>query len=154
MESVRIEQLLDRYFEAETTLEEEKFLQDYFNGANIPAHLEQYKDMFVYFSESSSEESERNLDLGQNKFYLRWLSVAAMIIFFFGAYTVYQQNETEREEARLAYMETQRALELISSNLNKGTGAIAQLDNFNKGTDAMTQLNTFENTKNKVFNSN
>ena len=154
MESVRIEKLLDRYFEAETTLEEEKLLQEYFNGRDVAADLEQYRDMFVYFSESSSEVSERNLSLGQNKFYLRWLSVAAMLIFFFGAYTVYQQNETEREEARLAYMETQRALELISSNLNKGTGAIAQLDNFNKGTGAMNQLSAFENTKNKVFNNN
>ena len=154
MESVKIEKLLDRYFEAETTLEEEKFLKEYFTGNDVPAHLEQYRDMFGYFSESSVEVSERSLELGQNKVYLRWLSVAAMLIFFFGAYTVYEQNERDKEEAMLAYMETQRALELISSNLNKGTGAIAQLEQFNKGTDAMTQLNTFENAKNKVFNRN
>ena len=48
-------------------------------------------------------------------------------------------------------METQRALELISNSLNKGTGAIAHLDNFNKGTDAMAQLQTFGDTQKKIF---
>jgi hypothetical protein len=75
-----------------------------------------------------------------------------MLIFFIGIYAVYQQNEAEKQEARLAYMETQRALELISSSLNKGTGAIAQLDNFNRGTEAMAQLRTFESTQKKIFN--
>ena len=49
-------------------------------------------------------------------------------------------------------METQKALELISFSLNKGTGAVAQLDNFNKGTNAMAQLRTFENTQKRIFN--
>jgi len=49
-------------------------------------------------------------------------------------------------------METQKALELISQSLNKGTGAIAHLDNFNKGTDAMAQLNTFDSAQKRIFN--
>ena len=75
-----------------------------------------------------------------------------MLVFFIGIFSVYQQNESEQEEARLAYMETQRALELISKSLNKGTVAIAQLDNFNKGTSAIAQLQTFESTQRKIFN--
>ena len=75
-----------------------------------------------------------------------------MLVFFVGIYSVYQQNESEKEEARLAYIETQRALDLISGSLNKGAGAIAQLDNFNKGTDAMAQLQTFGSTQKKIFN--
>jgi len=75
-----------------------------------------------------------------------------MMVFFVGVYSVYQQNETEKVEARLAYMETQKALELISQSLNKGTGAIAHLDNFNKGTDAMAQLRTFDSTQKRIFN--
>ena len=76
-----------------------------------------------------------------------------MLVFFIGIYSVYRQNEVQKEEARLAYMETQKALDLISRSLNKGTGAIAQLENFNKGTAAIAQLQNFEDAQNRVFSN-
>jgi hypothetical protein len=69
---------------------------------------------------------------------MRWLSIAAIAVLFVGIFSVHQNKITERQEAQLAYAETQKALELISFNLNKGTKAIAQLQ-------------TFENTQNKIF---
>ena len=154
MESARIEKLLEKYYEAETTLKEEKELRDYFTKSDVPAHLSEHKDMFKYFNDSSLETSNRSIKLSSRTIALRWLSVAAMLVFFVSVFGLYQQNEAEKEEARLAYQETQKALEMISKSLNKGTGAIAQLDNFNKGTSAMAELQTFENTQSKVFVSN
>lgn len=43
-----IEQLLDRYFAAETTLEEENILRAFFSQKVIPADLEQYRDLFAF----------------------------------------------------------------------------------------------------------
>lgn len=43
-----IEQLLDRYFECETTLEEEKILRTFFCQNDVPEHLLQYRELFVY----------------------------------------------------------------------------------------------------------
>lgn len=43
-----IEQLLERYWAAETTLEEEGILRTFFSQKEIPAELEQYRDLFVY----------------------------------------------------------------------------------------------------------
>lgn len=43
-----IEQLLEEYFNGETTVEEEKILRTFFCQENIPAHLVQYRDLFVY----------------------------------------------------------------------------------------------------------
>ncbi len=151
MESARIEKLLEKYYEAETTLKEEKELRDYFAKSEVPAHLSEHKDMFNYFNDSSLETSSRSIKLSSKTIALRWLSVAAMLVFFVSIFGLYQQNEAEKREARLAYQETQKALEMISKSLNKGTGAIAQLDNFNKGTSAMAELQTFENTQSKVF---
>ena len=151
MESARIEKLLEKYYEAETTLKEEKELKDYFSQSDVPTHLAEHKNMFNYFNESSLETSNRSIKLSSKTIALRWLSVAAMLVFFVSVFSLYQQNEAEKEEARLAYQETHKALELISKSLNKGTGAIAQLDNFNKGTSAMAELQTFENTQSKVF---
>ena len=155
MELAKIENLLEKYFEAETSIQEEAILQEYFAQEEVPKHLEQYKEMFNVFSNSSLETSNRAIQLtkeSKKTISIKWLSIAAMMVFFIGIYSVYQQNETEKEEARLAYMETQKALELISFSLNKGTGAVAQLDNFNKGTNAMAQLRTFENTQKRIFN--
>ena len=151
MESVKIEKLLEKYYEAETSLEEEKMLKDYFSKDEVPAHLSEYKELFSYFNESSLETSTRSIELSKRTIALRWLSVAAMVVFFVSVYGLYVQNEAEKEEARLAYVETQKALELISKSLNKGTVAVAQLDNFNKGTNAMAELQNFENAQSKVF---
>ena len=152
MELAKIESLLEKYFEAKTTITEEEILKDYFSKEAVPAHLQEYKEMFNFFSDSSLETSKRSIQLTKKTISIKWLSIAAMLVFFIGIYSVYQQNENEQEEAMLAYTETQRALELISTSLNKGTVAMAQLDNFNKGTSAIAQLETFENTQRKIFN--
>ena len=152
MESARIERLLEKYFEATSTLKEEKELKQYFAKAkDIPAHLLEHKDLFNYYTESALEESSKPITLSRSTIALRWLSIAAAVVFTFGAFTMYQQNEAEKREARLAYAETQRALELISKNLNKGTGAIAQLDKFNKGTEAMSELQNYKAAEDKLF---
>ena len=151
MESAKIEKLLEKYYEAETTLQEEKTLRDYFSEEEVPAHLSEHKDLFNFFNESSLETSTRSIELSKRTIALRWLSVAAVVVFFVSVYGLYLQNEAEKQEARLAYAETQRALEMISKSLNKGTVAIAQLDNFNKGTNAMVELENFEKAQSKVF---
>jgi len=43
-----IEQLLDRYFTAETTLEEENILRAFFSQKDIPADMEKYRDLFSF----------------------------------------------------------------------------------------------------------
>lgn len=49
MDSEYIEQLLQRYWQCETSLEEEARLRDYFaNTPDLPARLLRYKDWFLY----------------------------------------------------------------------------------------------------------
>lgn len=43
-----IEQLLERYWNCETSLEEEQILRSFFHQKEIPAHLLRYKAMFAY----------------------------------------------------------------------------------------------------------
>ncbi len=42
-----IEQLLERYWQCETTLEEEQILRTFFSQENVPACLLPYKDLFT-----------------------------------------------------------------------------------------------------------
>lgn len=43
-----ITQLLDRYWKAETTVEEESILRAFFSQTSIPQELEQYRSLFLY----------------------------------------------------------------------------------------------------------
>lgn len=43
-----IEQLLERYWECDTTLEEEQILRSFFSQANVPDSLKPYASLFAY----------------------------------------------------------------------------------------------------------
>ena len=55
-----IEQLLERYWAAETSLEEESTLKDFFAQSNMPAHLARYKALFDY------EQAQADVTLGES----------------------------------------------------------------------------------------
>lgn len=43
-----IEQLIEKYFECQTTLEEENILRDFFAQEDVPVSMMQYKSLFAY----------------------------------------------------------------------------------------------------------
>ena len=51
-----IEQLLERYWNNQTTLEEERILQSFFSQEDVPASLMQYKPLFEYEVEAAEEK--------------------------------------------------------------------------------------------------
>ncbi|MBO4660966.1 MAG: pyruvate ferredoxin oxidoreductase [Prevotella sp.] len=51
-----IEQLLERYWACETTLEEEEILRAFFCQTEVPAHLQRYRSLFVYEHEEKRME--------------------------------------------------------------------------------------------------
>ncbi len=142
MELANIEKLIEKYENAETSLNDEQMLKEYFQQENIPTHLQDYKAYFNYFSESSTERYTKTLPLKPRKANWKWLSVAAAVVLMVSIYSINSSGKLsveERQEAELAYAETQKAFQLISQNLNKGNGvAIAGLQEFSKA-------------KNKVF---
>ena len=58
-----IEQLIERYFAAETSVAEERILRAFFTEAecNVPSHLQQYTSLFRFVA----EESEAPAVLGE-----------------------------------------------------------------------------------------
>jgi hypothetical protein len=49
-----INNLIEKYFVGETSLEEEKILRGYFNGADIDARLNTYKPLFQFFEKEKT----------------------------------------------------------------------------------------------------
>lgn len=64
-EHKRIEDLLERFFEGQTSNEEERVLYDFFAGPDVPFHLRRYKEVFGYFESGICldfiEQPERSL---------------------------------------------------------------------------------------------
>ena len=133
-----IEKLLEKYFDAETTVDEEMLLKKYFSQPDIPDHLKQYTPLFVYLKTANNEQAQKSVQLPKRN-WKNWLSVAAGLLLFFSVFNMLEKQKREKEQALAAYNETVRALDMIASNLNKGNQAIYE-------------LKTFSKTKNKIFN--
>lgn len=55
MELNKLESLLKKYDDGETTLKEEKLLKEFFHSEKVPNHLQEYKLLFNF-----SEEEKRS----------------------------------------------------------------------------------------------
>lgn len=58
----RIKQLINKYEEGETSLEEERELREYLQQEEIPKELQSYADSFGYFEAMSGEETSSDFD--------------------------------------------------------------------------------------------
>lgn len=57
-----IEQLLERYWNGETNLDEEQILKSFFCQEDVPAHLQEYAEFFVYAKESKELTVSEDFD--------------------------------------------------------------------------------------------
>ena len=143
MELDNIEKLLEKYFEATTTVDEERKLREYFSQDDVATHLQQYRPMFNYFSNAKEEKYTKQVPLKPRVNYYKWLSVAAAVVLTFGIYfgKQYQdRKQRELEQAEYAYQETKKAFELLA-------------ENFGRGTEKVAYLKEFEEAKQKIYNN-
>lgn len=87
-----IEQLLERYFDCLTTLEEEQILRSFFSQENVPAHLMQYCELFTFQAEAKAESLGEDFDArmlsmieNENKDVKRTFSIRRHVAPFFRA---------------------------------------------------------------------
>ncbi len=139
MELGNIEKILEKYFEATSTVDEERKLREYFAKDSVAPHLEQYRPMFNYFSIAKEERYTKQVPLKPRVNYYKWLSVAAAVVLTFGIY--FGKQYQERKEAEYAYQETKKAFELLA-------------ENFGRGTEKVAYLKEFEAAREKIYNNN
>ena len=135
MELARIEKLIEKYFEAQTTVAEEKELQAYFSSSEVAQHLEQYTSLFNYFSLAKEEQLAKDIPLKpKRRVNFKWFNVAAAVLIagYFG-YNEYMDYKREK-----LYQQTKEALFFVS-------------ENFNNGTKNLVHFSEFEKSKNKIF---
>jgi hypothetical protein len=144
----RIEKLVEKYFEGETSIAEEKELKTYFSSTDVAQHLEQYTPVFGYFSQAKQEQFTATISLKSKRKQKRlaWLSVAAAVVVMVGIGFFAYQNSSEPTQENLgvindpeiAFRETQKALALISRHVNTGI-------------ESVNYLGEYQQSKNKIF---
>lgn len=138
MESDKIEQLLEKYFEATTTVAEEEVLRSYFLSGKVASHLEQYTHMFNYFSKAKEERYTKQVLVTSRSNWYAWASVAAMLVFMAGLYFNSATETTDNLEEVYTAEEiasAQEAFALLAMNFNKGTEQINHLEEFQISTN-------------------
>ena len=145
MDYNNIEELLEKYWQAETTLNEESRLRDFFCYGIVPPHLEEFKPLFQHLKTRRNENDVNPLDdefdyrilknLAKAQKSNWWnrlnqpLKIAAtVILIFMVGWVVYnnrpdavdQSSHITYEDPGQAYQETRKALLMMSLNLNRG----------------------------------
>ena len=133
----RIETILEKYFQGETSVSEEKELKSYFSSSDVAQHLEHYKPLFGFFSKAATQEFEQTIPLKTKKRNVKWLSIAASVVVLLGISTftfLHQPKQSSDlgtyESPEAAFEATQKALSMLSKNVNVGIESISYIDEF------------------------
>ena len=151
MELVKIEDLLEKYFQGETSIAEENELRNYFSSSNVAQHLEQYKPIFGYFSLAKEHQFTREIPLlprpRDKKRNVAWISIAASVVVLLGigTYAYYSADIVNKsddlgtyDDPEEAFKATQKALSLLSNNVNVGI-------------ESVLYIQEYQTTKDKIF---
>lgn len=147
MELDKMEIILEKYFRGETNIAEEKELKEYFSSPKVSKNLEQYKPIFCYFALDKDQKSEKVIRFKTKKRNLTWLSIAASIVVLLGigtfGYFNYDNTNQNKilgtyDDPELAFEETQKALSMLSTNINVGI-------------ESVQYIQEYDNSKNLIF---
>lgn len=163
MENIEyIKLLLEKYFEGNTSLEEEQILRGYLKEHSFPDEL---KSEALWFSEldrqrnSKSDISELEQQLSswvdhQNKKeknirFRNWtLGIAAGLALAIGTTFFFQYKQTKKyrdtyQDPQIAYLEAKKVLLYVSQTLNHGTEKLQTVSRIDEGANEMSIFSTF-----------
>ena len=139
MEREQVAQLLEKYWQVETTVGEERMLAEYFRGTDVPLEWETYREVFSFYEQERGVRpgeglEERIMEQVRPRPRLRhaWWAAAACIILLLGLEPLLRVTEERPVGQRMAIVKdtyddprqalaaVQKALLVASRNMNKG----------------------------------
>lgn len=171
MDLKRIRTLLEKYYNGETTLEEEKILREYFSKDDIGIELIADKDIFLFnYQENSkldnvpdlSEEIWNNIQKSKNdkpkqhnNLTYVFLRIAAGIVIILGTFLLLKDQviDTKQEfqitdtyeTPEQAYEQAKQTLLYVSAMMNNGTNHLEPIKKIDEGTEKLKTLSSFNN---------
>ena len=165
MDYNHIKSLLDKYWEGDTSLQEEAELKMYFSSNEVDEKLKPFKSLFQFFKEEREDGSTIGLEqkildeiqgtTPKTRKLSPWrplLKYAAVLVFaLFSGYAIFYGSmnspvnesivyDDNPQEAIEAYNEVKAALALVSNKLEKGTSTAAFGLNKTKNTNGIFKM--------------
>ncbi len=153
MDSKKIEELLSKYWNCETSLEEEQALRAYFKTAQVPDQLKETASLFQYFEmEKSKSLSDITFDKNVvqqatakrsktvSLFYKSMRIAAGISVLFVAVWfvrteirkTTPQEMVDTYDDPKLAFEETKKALLMISKSFGTAEQQAKKINLFNE----------------------
>lgn len=153
MDFEKIDELLNKYWNCETSLEEEKKLQAYFRDAAVPDGLKETANLFRYFDEQKKKElTDISFDHGVKKkisppkgkmrsVFFNTMRIAAGIAVLIVAVWLVRlevrkgappEMADTYDDPNRAFEETKKALMMISKSFNTAEVQAKKLNLFNE----------------------
>lgn len=165
----KIEELLQKYYDGETDLEEERKLHWFFQTCDIPSHLQADAELFRYQYQQRKEEASPGLEEKlvrllhdqehKKRFFMSGRTIgvvsgiAATVLVVLALWIGFGQDLIRRQHAdafqdtfddpELAYMETKKVLIMVSEKLNAGTKELQYLQKYNKSINMLDPVLSF-----------
>lgn len=130
-----IDTLLDKYFEGETSLQEEEILRTYFTGNGVADKHKQYCPIFSCFAEMRTEEEDKvrtSYDVKKHR-KLRpyiWVGVAACIMLLIGGIVTRDIKQAADTNQSIAYVDGKRIsdTQAINTMAMESLSEISEMD--------------------------
>ena len=143
MDEIKVKELLDKYWEGETSLEEERELSSYFVSSQVTDEFAPFIPLFAFFEEGRHIRMEGSVvqppmeEIKGKVINIRWLiSIAASIAVFLAVFFINKKISTEQSvqyafedtyhTPEEAYAEVKKALLYVSTKMNKGVSTAAE----------------------------
>ncbi|MFZ4521422.1 MAG: hypothetical protein ACOYNC_06940 [Bacteroidales bacterium] len=179
MNTSEIEILIEKFYEGNTTIQEEKILGEFFGAQDVPAHLQQHQSLFAGLRHESLLEisnplfekgitgklvdnqfdtaSARRVSMKSRLVFLT--GIAASILLVAGLFFALQQDvikqsfkQTGKAGSLLAYADASQALMLVSCNLNTGLKQVERLQMMDKAMKNIELFNKFYQCETIIIN--
>jgi len=160
-----IERLLERFYNGESTIEDENLLREFFSGGNVPPHLRNLAPQFLYYRDQqqlsitdetledkvmSRIEDDRIffLPAGIRRKIIWFGSVAAGILILVTVLikvNFYTEKITDTyTDPEVAFQEAKKIMLYVSDRFSKGTEKLDQLSKFDEGVDNLKPIASFD----------
>lgn len=163
MDSNRLDELLKKYWDCETSLEEEQELRAFFSESKVPEQHKGAAPLFRYFNESKKKSLKD--DAVENRvlqtvrpakgklvrLFVNSMRIAAGIAVLMVAFVVIR-NEIRKttpqeivdtfDDPQLAFEETKKALRLISQGIGQAETEARKINMFNEAREEIKKSET------------
>jgi hypothetical protein len=176
MTTSEIEVLLRKYYDGETSLEEELALSDFFNSGQVPEYLDSHKYLFIWANREKKKKMDKinfeasfesKIDVtGDNRIvrrkrgpFIARLAVAASVLILIGLIFIRITNTNQQPltvsqpSVEEAWSATSGALTMVSMKFNVGLAELSKINQFDHAVHNLDSFNKFFRSQNTVINT-